>query len=170
MAGGHGSGHGAAELADLFFRADEVLTENDRVRTNELRRNYRQWRKGEEGVEPHADPLALKHIATTEESRARSKMRRVKTYGGELGGVGGTVTPSWSRSNSPPPDSSSAQVISASCTLRTLAVGEARCARPRILVSSDGCPSPRRPLRPAPAAATRAGRRSHPGTRRHPCC
>lgn len=79
--------HGS-ELADLFFRADKVLSEADQARTNELRRNYRQWRKGDEGVEPHADPVALKHTATIDETRSRAKMRRVKTYGTSLGAMG----------------------------------------------------------------------------------
>jgi len=93
--------HGSA-MADLFFRADKVLSDADQARTSELRRNYRQWRQGDEGVEPHADPVALKHIATIEETRSRAKLRRVKTYAGNnLGAMGGASKASFSAAASP---------------------------------------------------------------------
>ena len=87
----------STQLADIFFRADKVLSEADLARTNELRRTYRQWRSGS-SVEPHADPLQAKLSASTEETRSRAKMRRVKTYG-QLGSASGSET----SSTSPPP-------------------------------------------------------------------
>ena len=87
----------STQLADIFFRADKVLSEADLARTNELRRTYRQWRSGS-SVEPHADPLQAKLSASTEETRSRAKMRRVKTYG-QLGSASGSDT----SSTSPPP-------------------------------------------------------------------
>eukprot|EP00316_Scyphosphaera_apsteinii_P020814 CAMPEP_0119306304 /NCGR_PEP_ID=MMETSP1333-20130426/7085_1 /TAXON_ID=418940 /ORGANISM="Scyphosphaera apsteinii, Strain RCC1455" /LENGTH=354 /DNA_ID=CAMNT_0007309567 /DNA_START=91 /DNA_END=1152 /DNA_ORIENTATION=+ len=68
-------------LADLFFKADRVLSHADEARANKLRLNYRRWRLGDEAAGPHADVLALQHAASANESRSEAKMKRVKTVG-----------------------------------------------------------------------------------------
>ena len=75
---------GAAEgLADLFFRADNMLSAKDETRANELRRTYRSWRTGSD-VQAHPDVLTYQHAMTMDEQRATAKMKRVKTTGDHL--------------------------------------------------------------------------------------
>ena len=66
-------------LADLFFHAP-TLSEEDKIRANDLRRKYRDWRSAG-GTVPHADVLDLNHEAATSESRSEAKLKRVKTVG-----------------------------------------------------------------------------------------
>lgn len=77
------AGSAAADLADLFFKADEMAKE----RANQVRKNYRLWRVGDEGAGPHADILALNHASSSEHGRSISKMRRARTVGDALNNV-----------------------------------------------------------------------------------
>lgn len=81
------AGAAASDLADLFFRADEIAQQ----RANRLRKRYRLWRVGDEATAPHADVLALKHASSAEEGRTVSTMRRARTIGSALNNA-----PHWS--------------------------------------------------------------------------
>ena len=70
----------AGALADLFFAPPTPLEAQS---VNELRHKYRDWRQAA-GTVPHADVLDLNHHAKTDELRAFSKLRRVKTVGARL--------------------------------------------------------------------------------------
>ena len=73
----------AAALADLFFLPGPSLTDADKLRANEARRRYRDWRTSGTTAPP-ADALDLNHEALTKEKRSTAKMKRVKTVGGRL--------------------------------------------------------------------------------------
>ena len=75
----------AAALADLFFLPGPSLSDAEKLRANELRQRYRDWRtNGSSGVPSTPDVLDLNHQAVTNERRSMSKMRRVKTVGARL--------------------------------------------------------------------------------------
>ena len=75
----------AAALADLFFLPGPTLSDEDKVRANQVRRRYRDWRMpggSASGAVP--DVLDLNHEAATSERRSTAKMKRVKTVGARM--------------------------------------------------------------------------------------
>ena len=75
----------AAALADLFFLPGPTLSDAEKLKANELRQKYRDWRSSSSSAAPTVDVLDLNHQANTSEQRpAVSKMRRVKTVGARL--------------------------------------------------------------------------------------
>ena len=125
----------ATALADLFFKADKVLSDAEEARTNTLRLNYRKWRLGEGSAGVHADVLALNHAASTSESRSGAKMKRVRTVGDHVCSLANESGSSWSRATSPGHSGTQVPRLSpAACIARDAGSGLARAARAGWLV------------------------------------
>ena len=80
---GEANAHAAAALADLFFLRPSV-SDAEKLRANELRRKYRDWRVSSSTAQAHADVLDLNHEAITSEKRSTATLRRVKTVGARM--------------------------------------------------------------------------------------
>jgi hypothetical protein len=83
MASKTSEANAAVALADLFFHDAPKVSDAEKLRANELRKRYRDWRTSTSAV-PHFDVLAMKHEDEVGMKRSGAKMKRVKTVGARL--------------------------------------------------------------------------------------